>query len=70
MLGAAVPKAAINEYGDTQPGKNEVRSPPEVTDRLAIHVEAQTKRVNGSTQFELWSSVTPSVRLHTYAHTG
>ena len=70
MIGAAVPKTAINEYGDTQPGKNEVRSPPETTDWPAIYVEAQTKSVNGPTQFEFWPSITPSIRLHTYAYTG
>jgi len=70
MFRATVPKTAVKEYGDAQLWKNEIRGPSDALERSSIHIEPQAKRVNGPTQFEFWPSVTPSVRLHTYAHTG
>ncbi len=70
VLGTAVPEAAVDENGDAGGGEHHVGGTSEVAQGADRHPVAQTLRMSGRAQGELWLRIASSVGLHARPRAG
>lgn len=64
VLGAAVPEAAVDVDGETNPRERDVDRSPAVAGHLELHPIPQTEAVELATQLDFWLGVAACERRH------
>lgn len=64
MVGAPVPEAAVDEDGDPQRGKGNVRSSPTIERQWIVHPVSKPGGVEESAYVKFWAGVSSRVRAH------
>lgn len=64
MLGAAVPKAPVNEDGDFRGAEDDVRPAPDFLHGTYVHSVSKPEGMQMLPDLDLWSRVARAIRLH------
>ena len=64
MVGAAVPPASIDEYGDPRPGEDDVCGVTDGAKGPRIYAVSEAAGMDQTPDGQFWAGIAPSVGLH------
>jgi hypothetical protein len=67
MLGATVPKTAVDEYSHPGTSEDKISGETLIGKRPACHPVAEPQSVHGSTHSDLWSGISLPIASHNAA---